>query len=91
MSSGYGCASLAHLARHSPAVLTRYSRASTIGDYVVWLLLNVKDGRALFVDPALHPPHQRGRLGFYDIEQQRWEVDRCGALGSPHSPAAHRF
>ena len=83
LSSGFGCATLAYLASTQPQLLSSYSRAATIGDYLVWLLMNVRDtpdahatADRLLSYPAYIHPTNAAAWGMYEQEQQRWQTER---------------
>ena len=87
MSSGYGCATLAHLAAHSPAVLSAYTRAGSIGDYLVWLLMNVREEQATAARAISYPsyisPSNAAAWGAYEMDKHRWQTDRTTRWGIP--------
>ena len=89
LHSGYGIATLAHLAAHSQAAFAQYTRAGTIGDYFVWLLMNVRDdfspaSRSIAYPSYIHPTNAAA-WGCFDIDKAQWETDRIAAMRVPAS------
>ena len=90
LSSGFGCATLAHIAHASPHMLHGYTRASTIGDYLVWLLMNTRgshDAEANAARSISYPAYihntSAASWGMFEQEQSRWQTDRAGRANIP--------
>ena len=89
LHTGYGIASLAHIAANNPAFFAQYTRAGTIGDYLVWLLMNVRDdtttaSRSIAYPSYMHPSNAAA-WGCFDIDKMQWEIDRIAAMRVPSS------
>ena len=54
LKSGYGCATLAHMAAHAREELNRYDCAGTVMDYVVCLLCGAQDTAPVMEPTSAH-------------------------------------
>ena len=89
LHTGYGIATLAHAAAHNPSFFSHYTRAGTIGDYFVWLMMNVRDdlspaSRSISYPSYIHPSNAAA-WGCFDIDKMQWETDRIMAMRIPSS------
>ena len=89
LHTGYGIATLAHMAAHNSSFFSHYTRAGTIGDYFVWLLMNVRDdlspaSRSIAYPSYIHPTNAAAWGGF-DIDKMQWETDRIASMRIPSS------
>ena len=89
LHTGYGIATLAHMAANNPASFAHYTRAGTIGDYFVWLLMNVRDdlspaSRSIAYPSYMHPSNAAA-WGCFDIDKLQWETDRIASMRIPSS------
>ena len=87
LCTGYAIATLAHIAQTSPSHLAAYTRAGSIGDYFVWLLMNTRDGSS--ASAALYPayihPSNAAAWGCYEQDKHAWQTDRTAAFRIPSS------
>ena len=89
LHSGYGIATLAHLASTNPNFFSQYTRAGTIGDYFVWLLMNVRDdlspaSRSIAYPSYIHTSNAAA-WGCFDMDRSQWETDRITSMRIPSS------
>ena len=68
LATGFGCATLFWLQRHTPEVLERYDCAGTIMDFVVACLSNS--------EKVYMSSHNACSWGYYDMDNERWELER---------------
>lgn len=77
ISSGFGCASLAWLARFEASRFARFENASTVHDYIVARMCNLARPVTDYTDAA--------GWGFFDILDHTWEIAKARKAGIPVS------
>ncbi|RMD84599.1 MAG: hypothetical protein D6808_06770, partial [Candidatus Dadabacteria bacterium] len=77
INTGFGCATLAWLAKYDRDLLDRFDCASTVQDYLV--------SKICAADRVVTDPSDAASWGFFDIASNRWELEKVRACNIPES------